>query len=302
MRRRSCRSEFWSCGSIVPNTLGYVGISDVVDIIATSILIYYVLLLIRGTRAVQILIGILVLVGLLGVATLFHLTLLGTILRLLLVGAAVTIPIVFQPELRRALEQIGRGGLFRMEGPQGESGRAEDETIVALARTAFALGRARLGALMVLEQQSGLKEYCESGSLLHANISEELLLTIFAPSSPLHDGAVIIRQGRLEAAACFLPLSEESRAKNRLGTRHRAALGLTEQTDAVVLVVSEQSGAITIARAGLLSRPVDDEQRLIKMLLAVTRPPRRGRRRTDVIGHLRSRLRTQRGEPQSRVS
>src|SRR5580693_10620746 len=119
----------------------YVTISDVVDVIATSILIYYVLLLIRGTRAVQILIGILVLVGLLGIATLFHLNLLGTILRLLLVGAAVTIPIVFQPELRRALEQIGRGGLFRMESERSELGRGEDPIIALLARTAFLLGR-----------------------------------------------------------------------------------------------------------------------------------------------------------------
>lgn len=286
----------------MPSALGYVSISDVIDVIATSILIYYVLLLIRGTRAVQILIGILVLLGLLGVATLFHLNLLGTILRLVLVGAAVTIPIVFQPELRRALEQIGRGGLFRMESEQGAAGRAEDRTIAALARTAFVLGRGRRGALIVIEQQSGLKEYCESGTMLRADISEELLLTIFAPASPLHDGAVIIREGRIEAAGCLLPLSEQSPARSRVGTRHRAALGLTEQTDAVVLVVSEQSGAITIARAGLLSRPVDEEPRLIKMLLAVTRPPRQRRRRTDLIAHLRSRLRTARGEPASRVS
>jgi diadenylate cyclase len=285
----------------VVSALGYFGISDVVDIIATSILIYYVLLLIRGTRAVQILTGILVLLGLLGIATLFHLYLLGTILRLLVVGAAVTIPIVFQPELRRALEQIGRGGLFRIGSDQGDSGRTEDRTIALIARTASLLGRSRCGALIVIEQQSGLKEYCETGTALHATISEELLLSIFAPASPLHDGAVIVREGRIEAAACFLPLSEQA-AKIRLGTRHRAALGLTEQTDAVILVISEQTGAITIARAGLLSRPVDDEQRLVKMLLAVTRPPRQRRKGTDLIAHLRSRLRTQRGEPASRVS
>lgn len=286
----------------MPSALGYVGISDIVDIIATSVLIYYVFVLIRGTRAVQILIGILVLLALLGVATLLHLTLLGTLLRLLLVGAAVTIPIVFQPELRRALEQIGRGGFLRLEREAGYSGRSEDGTIAILAHTAFVLGRDRRGALIVIEQQSGLKEYCESGTALHADITEELLLTIFAPDSPLHDGAVVIREARIEAAACFLPLSEQTRVTSRVGTRHRAALGLTEQTDAVVLVVSEQTGAITIARAGLLSRPVDDEQRLVKMLLAVTRPPRQRRRRGDLIGNLRSRLRTQRGEPASRVS
>jgi diadenylate cyclase len=285
----------------VVSALGYFGISDVVDVIATSILIYYVLLLIRGTRAVQILTGILVLLGLLGIATLFHLYLLGTILRLLVVGAAVTIPIVFQPELRRALEQIGRGGLFRIGSDQSDSGRTEDRTIALIAQTASLLGRSRCGALIVIEQQSGLKEYCETGTALRATISEELLLSIFTPASPLHDGAVIVREGRIEAAACFLPLSEQA-AKIRLGSRHRAALGLTEQTDAVVLVISEQTGAITIARAGLLSRPVDDEQRLVKMLLAVTRPPRQRRKGTDLIAHLRSRLRTQRGEPASRVS
>jgi diadenylate cyclase len=244
----------------------------------------------------------LVLVALLGVATLLHLTLLGTILRLLLVGAAVTIPIVFQPELRRALEQIGRGGFLRLEREAADSARSEDGTIAILAHTAFLLGRSHRGALIVIEQQSGLKDYCESGTMLHADITEELLLTIFAPDSPLHDGAVVIREARIEAAACFLPLSEQTRVTTRVGSRHRAALGLTEQTDAVVLVVSEQTGAITIARAGLLSRPVDEESRLVKMLLAVTRPPRQRRRRGDLISTLRSRLRTQRGEPASRVS
>ncbi len=283
----------------------YVGVSDVVDVIATSILIYYVLLLIRGTRAVQILIGILVLVGLLGVATLFHLNLLGTILRLLLVGAAVTVPIVFQPELRRALEQIGRGGFFRMQADESEPfpGRPEDRTIAALARSAFFLSGSRRGALIVIEQQSGLKEICETGTALHADLSEDLLLTIFTPPSPLHDGAVVVHEGRIAAAGCLLPLAERPPSGQRMGTRHRAALGLSEQTDAVVLVISEQNGAIRIARAGKLSRPVDEEQRLAKMLLAVTRPSRRGRRRQgDLIATLRSRLRAPRDASESRVS
>jgi diadenylate cyclase len=278
------------------STIGhYVGISDVVDVIATSILIYYVLLLIRGTRAVQILIGILVTVGLLGLANLFQLPLLATILRLVVVGAAVTIPIVFQPELRRVLEQIGRGGLFRMESGDGETTwvRPEDRTVVMLAHTCFLMGLGRRGALLVLEQQTGLKEYCESGTMMHADMSEELLISIFSVASPLHDGAVIVRERRIEAAGCLLPLAEQSLMHGRLGTRHRAALGLSEQTDAVVVVVSEQTGAIRIARSGKLSRPVDDEQRLIKMLLAVTRPPRHLRRRpNDFISNLRARLRS----------
>ncbi|MBV8724767.1 MAG: TIGR00159 family protein, partial [Candidatus Eremiobacteraeota bacterium] len=259
---------------------GYVGISDVVDIIATSILIYYVLLLIRGTRAVQILTGILVLLGLLGIANLLHLYLLGTLLRLIVVGAAVTIPIVFQPELRRALEQIGRGGIFQMRSDLAESrwARTEDRVVAVLARAAFMLARVRRGALIVIEQQSAMKEYCESGTALHADLSEELLLMIFMRSSPLHDGAAILRESHIEAAGCVLPLSEPSPSNSRLGTRHRAALGLSEQTDAVVLVISEQTGNVSIARNGKLSRPIEDEQRLRKMLLAVTRPPRQPRR------------------------
>jgi diadenylate cyclase len=182
-------------------------------------------------------------------------------------------------------------------------GRTEDRTIAVLARTAFFLSQNGHGALIVIEQQSGLKEICETGTPLHAEISEELLLTIFTPASPLHDGAVIVHDDRIEAAGCLLPLAERPLTGMRIGTRHRAALGLTEQTDAVVLVVSEQSRAIRVVRGGKLSRPVDDEQRLAKMLLAVTRPPRRERRRpNDLIAHLRSRLRPPRDGSKPRVS
>ena len=272
----------------------YVGITDVIDVLITSVLVYYALLLIRGTRAVQILMGILVLVALLAIANVFHLYLLQTILQLIVVGAAVTIPIVFQPELRRALEQIGRGGFFRMDSDQREGGwtRAQDASIAALAQAAFLLAQSRRGALLVVEQQSGLKEFYETGTSLDALLSVELLLTLFAPGSPLHDGAAIVRENRVVAAGCFLPLAEQSGViAGRVGTRHRAAIGLSEQTDAVVLVVSEESGRICIARGGKLSRPVEEEQRLAKMLLAVTRPPRHARGLpNDLVSHLRSRL------------
>jgi diadenylate cyclase len=278
--------------SLVNSLLTYVGITDVLDVVATSVLVYYVLLLIRGTRAVQILTGVLVLVGLLGLADALHLFLLGAILQLLVVGAAVTLPIVFQPELRRALEQIGRGGFFHIGDEAGDWMRAEDEAISTLARAAFLLSRTKLGALIVIEQQSGLKEFVESGTKLDARLSAELLLAIFMPRSPLHDGAVIVRENMIEAAACFLPLAEQPLAERRLGTRHRAALGLTEQTDAVVVVISEENGTISIAREGKLSRPIEEEARLVKVLLAVTRPPREGRGfvRNDLVSHLRSRL------------
>lgn len=278
---------------VLHNLLRYVAVTDVLDILATSVLIYYVLLIIRGTRAVQILTGVLVLVALLGIAKLLHLLLLGTILQLIVLGAAVTLPIVFQPELRRALEQIGRGGFFRLEQTP-ERVRPEDRSIATIARAAFLLARNRLGALIVLEQQTGLKEVVESGTALGAQLSAELLLAIFGPRSPLHDGAVVVRENVVQAAGCFLPLAEQSLAERRLGTRHRAALGLCEQTDAVVIVVSEETGHIAVAREGKLSRPVEEEARLIKVLLASTRAPRTARTRlalrNDLVAHLRGRL------------
>lgn len=267
-----------------------IGIADVVDVLATSVLIYYVLLLIRGTRAVQILIGVLVLLGVLGLANLFHLYLLGTILQLLAAVGVVSLPIIFQPELRRALEQLGRGGVFRMGEDPLESRRTQDPAIAVLADAAVLLSRSHLGALIVIEQQSGLKDFTESGTFLDARLSVELLLAIFNARSPLHDGAVIVRGGIIEAAACFLPLAEPRPGERRLGTRHRAALGLSEQTDAVVVVVSEETGAISIARSGKLTRPVEDEQRLFRMLLAMTRGPRERRVPIDFITQVRMRL------------
>lgn len=270
----------------------YVGPTDLADIVATSVLIYYILLLIRGTRAVQILTGIVVLMGLLGIANLFHLLLLSSILNLIVIGAAVSLPIVFQPELRRVLEQLGRGGFFRLnEGEQRTSARADEKLMAMLAKAAFLLSRNKYGALIVIEQQTGLKEFVESGTTLNAALSPELLLSLFVPRSPLHDGAVIVREGIIEGAGCFLPLAEQPLTERRLGTRHRAALGLSEQTDAVVIVVSEESGTIKVAREGKLSREIEDETRLFRLLLASTRPRRDPRAiRDDLVTHLRTRL------------
>jgi diadenylate cyclase len=268
----------------------YVGPTDLVDIIATSILIYYFLVLIRGTRAVQMITGALVLLLLWAVANLFHLLLLGSILYLFVIGAAVALPIVFQPELRRMLEQLGRGGFFRLND-ENAAGRADDKVMAMLAKAAFLLSRNKYGALMVIEQHTGLKEFVESGTTLNAALSPELLLSLFVPRSPLHDGAVIVNEGIIEAAGCFLPLAEQSLTERRIGTRHRAALGISEQTDAVVIVVSEESGAISVAREGKLSRPIEDETRLFRLLLASTRARRDPRTiRDDLVTHLRARL------------
>jgi diadenylate cyclase len=243
------------------------GVSDAIDIVATSVLIYYLLLLIRGTRAVQIVLGLLTLVIVLGVSNLLHLLVLATVMQYLLLGTAVTLPIVFQPELRRALEQIGRGRFFR-RAP------ADEEAIVvqlvdAVAAAAFRLAQRGLGALIVIEGRSGLREYVENGTALDAKLSVDLLLAIFNKESPLHDGAVIVRDTIVEGAACVLPLSDNQVAAERhLGTRHRAAIGL-------VVVVSEETRTIAVARAGRLSVRIDDEDRLRKVLAACIRPPRR---------------------------
>jgi len=253
-----------------------LGASDVIDIVATALLVYYLLVLIRGTRAVPILFGIAVLAALLGLANLFHLLVLATVLQFALVGTAVTLPIVFQPELRRFLEQLGRGGMIARREPDGEAHSLE-EAVATLAEAAVILSRNHTGALVAIGGATGLREYVESGTRLDARLSVGLLLSIFTPRSPLHDGAAIVRGTIVEAAACFLPLSENVLTESHLGTRHRAAIGLSEQTDAVVLVISEQSGAISIARMGKLSREIDDEARLRSVLLACCRASRRGR-------------------------
>lgn len=273
--------------------LQYVGPTDVADILATSVLIYYMMVLIRGTRAVQILTGVLVLVALLGIANLLHLLLLGTIMKLIVVGVGLALAVVFQPELRRALEQLGRGGFFHLqESEERLRTRAEDKAMATLAKTAFLLSRNKYGGLIVIEQQTGLKEFVETGTVLNARLSAELLLSIFVPRSPLHDGAVIVRESVIEGAGCFLPLAEQSLTERRLGTRHRAALGLSEQTDAVVVVVSEETGAISVAREGKLSRAIEEETRLLRVLLASTRPRRDPRAlRDDLVTHIRARLR-----------
>jgi diadenylate cyclase len=249
-------------------------VTDAFDILATSVLTYYLLLLIRGTRAVQIMLGLFVLVLILAVSNLLHLLVLATVMQYLLLGTAVGLPIVFQPELRRGLEQLGRGRLFVRDR------RAEDEIaaeqIRIVAQAGFILAGQRTGALVVIEQQTGLREYVESGTALDARLSLDLLLAIFNKTSPLHDGAVIVRDLLVEGAACFLPLSDNTIALDRhVGTRHRAAVGLTEQTDAVVIVVSEETGLVSVARAGRLSVPIDDEERLRRVLAACIRPTRR---------------------------
>ncbi len=243
----------------------------VVDILLIAAIIYWVLLLLRRTTAMSVLRGIaFVFVGAFLLARIFDLKVLTFLLRNSLIAVLIGIPIVFQPELRRALERLGRTGRRAWLGRP-----SYDQLIDAVTGAACNLSRARHGALIVLEKETGLEDYIDTGIRVDAAPSVELLQGIFFPNSPLHDGAVILRENRVVAAACTLPLAGES-GKGMLGTRHRAALGITELTDAVSVVVSEETGQVSVASNGRLSQWLD-EKRLratLQSVLGVTASPR----------------------------
>lgn len=231
-----------------------------VDVLLVAAALYWLLLLLRGTTAMTLLRGgaILLLVTVV-LARAFDLQVLNFIVRNSVAGILIAVVVIFQPEIRRALERVGRTGLAL--------GRhVYSETIDAVARAAFDLSRRRHGALIVLERDTGLQDYMETGVAVDATVTPELLEGIFFPNSPLHDGAAIIRGDRIAAAACTLPLSE-NRLPEELGTRHRAAVGVTERTDAVSVVVSEETGRVSIATDGKLVYRARDEHDLRDELL-----------------------------------
>src|SRR5690349_4174748 len=213
-----------------------IDLTALIDIGTTALLIYWLFSLIRGTRAVSLVIGVSVLFAVYAAARAFDLRLLTQILQTLAVVGLFALVVVFQPELRRALERIGRVGSFNWLFAPGEV-RSAEHVADEVARAAALLSADGHGALIVLERDTGLEEIAETGVMLHADVSADLLRTIFAPRTPLHDGAVIIRDDTIIAAGALLPLAETTVHTERFGTRHRAALGITEQTDAVVIVV-----------------------------------------------------------------
>ena len=239
--------------------------SDVLDILLTAAFIYYVLLVIRGTRGMQILQGLALLLVLRVGAQYAHLWTVFSLLNALLIVSGVAIPIVFQPELRRALAQIGSAGFH--DARSGMHDRAAMTTLCdVLGTAATVLSRSAIGAIIVVERSAALDEYVESGTRVDALVSAEVLLSLFAPRSPLHDGAVVIRRDRIVAAGCFLPLSETLLLDRRMGTRHRAALGITEVTDALALIVSEETGGIAVAKNGRLVDQAQDAAKIAASL------------------------------------
>lgn len=230
-----------------------ISVSAIVDIGITALLIYWLFSLIRGTRAVRLVIGVSVLFVVYALAISFRMLLLTQILQAGAVVGLFALVVIFQPELRRALERIGRVGSFGWLLSPGET-RAAEMVAHEVSRAAAELSAEGHGALIVLERETGLEEVAESGVMIHGDVSADLLQTIFTPRSALHDGAVIIREDKIVAAGALLPLAETSIHSERFGTRHRAALGITEQTDAVVIVVSEENGQISLVERARIVR------------------------------------------------
>lgn len=239
---------------------------DLLEILVVSAVFYRILVLLAGTRAIQMLLGLLLLVGIYFIARMLSLDLLRSLLEYLFEFGAIAALVVFQPELRSALAHLGQNRLWRRFFSRLEATAVAEE----IAQAAEELARAKVGAIIAIEREVRLGEYAETGTPLHARVSAPLLNTIFSPYSPIHDGAVIIRGDMIVAAGAILPLTQFPVSDKSMGTRHRAAIGLSEETDAVVVVVSEETSQISFAVRGVLEREFDRD-RIIAALAATSR-------------------------------
>lgn len=225
---------------------------DILDIIIVAFIFYKLFLLIKGTRATQMFVGLFLLILLSFIAQGLKLNALNWILSSLKTVWVIAFVILFQPELRKALTQLGQNRVLGIFLKVEESG-----TVSELVKACHQLTQKGLGAIIVLEQDVGLRNYIETGTPLDAKVTSDLIVTLFTPPSPLHDGAIIIEKNRIVAAGCILPLSQNPRLGRSLGTRHRAGLGLSEETDAITIIVSEETSMISLARGGKLKRKLD---------------------------------------------
>jgi len=244
--------------------LGYISTNfdpwrDTLDIVLVALGVYWLLLLIRGTRAFQILGGVIVLMSAGLASEIFQLVTLGRILEALTAPGLIIIVVLFQHDIRRALARVGRG-FFPSVSVQEETQMLEE-----VIRAAQALAQKRIGALIVLERETHLEDQIESGTALDANVSKDLLISLFSPQSPLHDGAVVILDGRIAHAGCILPLTLNDNLPEGVGTRHRAAVRITEETDAVVIVVSEETASISVVGGGEMTGGLDGPKRRVQL-------------------------------------
>lgn len=232
-------------------------LANIVDILLVWYVIYKLIMIVRGTKAVQLLKGIFVILLVRFVSEILHLQTIFWITDQVIYWGFLAIIIIFQPEIRRALEQLGRGKIFSRSSTREED---DQEAVVnAICEAVDYMAKRRIGALISIERETGMGDYIETGIELNSKISAELLINIFIPNTPLHDGAVILQKNRVAAAACYLPLSESPFISKELGTRHRAAVGISEVTDSITIVVSEETGAISLTKNGELHRDLSKE-------------------------------------------
>lgn len=255
-------------------SLPHVGTNDIIDIIIVSIIIYELIRWIRNTRAWTLFKGLLVLVAFTIVATIFQLHTIMWILERFFSIGIIAVLIIFQPELRRGLESLGKKNIilnfFNFDETSKEKEEFNDKSIQAITKACIEMGKVKTGALIVFEREDGLAEIERTGIPVDAKITSQLLINIFEHNTPLHDGAVLIRGGRIVAATCYLPLSDSLDIGKELGTRHRAAIGMSEVSDSISIAVSEETGGISIAEHGRLYRNLDVES--LKRFLQVMKP------------------------------
>lgn len=252
-------------------------IRDILDILVVAFLIYEVILLVRQTHTAQLAKGVLVLIGAFFIADLASMRTLRYIIRSVMNFGLIAVVVVFQPELRRALEQVGHTSawsksIFKDKTNVGDLRTRLKMAAVTVCDAVERLAESSTGALIVFERNSNLSDVVKTGTVLSADITSEILGTIFYEGTPLHDGAVVVRDGRIEAAGCVLPLSDNLEIGKDMGTRHRAALGMSENSDAVIVVVSEETGIISLAKNGVLIRRLD-RQNLFNLLEGDVVPP-----------------------------
>ena len=258
-----------------------LGVMDIVDILVVAFIIYKVMLLIRSTSTARVARSILLLLVMTWLTDVVHMYALNWILTKIIEVGVIALVIVFQPELRRVLERFGGKNILLSFTDSSANRSAEASAIEATVQACEIMERERVGVLLVFERQTSLDEYFKTGTLIDAKVTDQLLRNLFFKNSPLHDGAVIIRHGRVAAAGCVLPLSENTHLSSDLGTRHRAGIGMSEASDAVVVIVSEETGTISVAIGGMLKRHLAP-QTLEKLLTNELLPEDDGRKKNVV--------------------
>ena len=284
---------FWQKASLYMN-LPKISITDIVEIIIIAFLIYYMLVWIKNTRAWMLLRGLMVILLFVLLAALFQMNTIIWIARNTLNVLVIALVVIFQPEMRKALENLGRKNvlafLFSFDSSKEDTGKFSDKTINEMVKACYEMGKVKTGALIVVEDEIVLSEYERTGIAVDGILTSQLLINIFEHNTPLHDGAVVIRGNRVTAATCYLPLSDNMELSKELGTRHRAGVGISEVSDSLTIIVSEETGAVSIAEGGSLKRDIGQDE-LKKKLSEITQGIEEGKRK-KLMGRIKNERKT----------